>query len=133
MPSGPALPDPGRDEDPARRVPEPDDFPGVGSERWRFVPAGPDWMDDAGLREAYLAALIAGAREITAAGFANGTLLDRGPGCTALMGFADSQAGDDDRYVGACDDELVGAICAWDRVEAHAAARKHAAVAELIR
>ena len=28
---------------------------------------------------------------------------------------------------------LVGAICAWDRTEAHAAARKHAAVAEFIR
>ena len=34
---------------------------------------------------------------------------------------------------GATDDELVGAICAWDRVQSHAAARKHAAAAELIR
>ena len=31
------------------------------------------------------------------------------------------------------DGELDGAIKAWDRVEAHAAARKHAAVAEFIR
>ena len=31
------------------------------------------------------------------------------------------------------DDELGGAICAWDRVEAYASSRKHAAVAELIR
>ena len=41
--------------------------------------------------------------------------------------------GDDDRYEGACDDEVAGAISAWDRVEAWAAARKHAAVAEFIR
>ena len=44
-----------------------------------------------------------------------------------------SAAGDDDRYRGASDDELVGAVCAWDRVEANASARKHAAVAELLR
>ena len=31
------------------------------------------------------------------------------------------------------DDELGGAICAWDRVEAYASSRKHAAAAELIR
>ena len=30
-------------------------------------------------------------------------------------------------------DELLGVICAWDRVEANASARKHAAVAELVR
>jgi hypothetical protein len=47
--------------------------------------------------------------------------------------FAEEAAGDDDRYPGASDDELVGAICAWDRVEAYAGSRKHAAVAELIR
>ena len=29
--------------------------------------------------------------------------------------------------------EVLGVLCAWDRVEAHAAARKHAAAAELIR
>ena len=34
---------------------------------------------------------------------------------------------------GVSDDEVLGVLCAWDRVEAHAAARKHAAVAELIR
>ena len=47
--------------------------------------------------------------------------------------FADEAAGDGDRYRGASDDELVGAVCAWDRVEANASARKHAAVAELLR
>ena len=68
-----------------------------------------------------------------AAGFGAGMLLDVMPGCGALAGFAAEAAGDDDRYEGACDDEVAGAISAWDRVEAHAAARKHAAVAEFIR
>ena len=67
------------------------------------------------------------------AGFAAGMLLDTMPGCNALAGFAAEAAGDDDRYAGAHDDEVAGAIAAWDRVEAHAAARKYAAVAEFIR
>ena len=36
-------------------------------------------------------------------------------------------------FGGASDDEMLGVLCAWDRLEAHAAARKHAAVAELAR
>jgi Domain of unknown function (DUF222) len=68
-----------------------------------------------------------------AAGFGAGMLLDVMPGCGALAGFAAGAAGDDDRYAGACDDEVAGAVAAWDRVEAWAAARKHAAVAEFIR
>ena len=68
-----------------------------------------------------------------AAGFGAGMLLDVMPGCGALAGFAAEAAGDGDRYEGACDDEVAGAIAAWDRVEAWAAARKHAAVAEFIR
>ncbi|HEY6312248.1 MAG TPA: DUF222 domain-containing protein [Streptosporangiaceae bacterium] len=68
-----------------------------------------------------------------AAGFAAGRELDTTPGCAGLALFAEDAAGPDDRYLGASDDELVGAICAWDRVEASAAARKHAAAAELIR
>ena len=68
-----------------------------------------------------------------AAGFATGMVLDTMPGCNALAGFAAEAAGEDDRYGGASDDEIAGALCAWDRVEAHASARKHAATAELIR
>ena len=55
------------------------------------------------------------------------------PGGNALAGFAAEAAGEDDRYEGASDDEVAGAISAWDRVEAYACARKHAAVAEFIR
>jgi hypothetical protein len=68
-----------------------------------------------------------------AAGFGAGMALDVMPGCGALAGFAAEAAGEDDRYQGACDDEVAGAIAAWDRVEAYAAARKCAAVAEFIR
>jgi Domain of unknown function (DUF222) len=68
-----------------------------------------------------------------AAGFAAGQPLDVAPGCPSLGLFADDAAGDGDRYAGATDDELIGAICAWDRIEANASACKHAAVAELIR
>ncbi len=68
-----------------------------------------------------------------ASGFASGKPLDAAPGCVTLARFAEEAAGQDDRYPGASDDELLGVIAAWDRVEAHACARKHAAVAELIR
>ena len=207
----PASPDPGPD-DPRPGAPAgPDEFPALGSPRWRLLPPGTDPMEDPQVREAYLdalaeedepadpdeeedpdnapppglddaqlAELVAGARQVTvdraradalaarlgetaamaavaaaigrrgpgmpgsarsfpgeyasaAAGFATGKPLDAAPGCASLGLFAEDAAGDEDRYPGASDDELLGAICAWDRVEAHASARKHAAVAELIR
>src|SRR5580692_3975320 len=68
-----------------------------------------------------------------ASGFASGMPLDVAPGCPTLAQFAEEAAGADDRYPGVSDDELVGAICAWQRSESYMAARKHAAVAELIR
>ena len=68
-----------------------------------------------------------------ASGFASGKPLDVAPGCLTLGQFAEVAAGEDDRYPGAGDDELAGVICAWDRVEAYAGSRKHAAVAELLR
>ena len=68
-----------------------------------------------------------------AAGFATGKPLDVAPGCATVASFLEVTAGGDDRYGGASDDELLGVIGAWDRVEANASARKHTAVAELIR
>jgi hypothetical protein len=68
-----------------------------------------------------------------AAGFATGMPLDVAPGCATLASFLEGAAGSDDRYAGATDDELIGVICGWDRAEAYASARKHAAVAEFIR
>jgi hypothetical protein len=152
----------GRDEDPSRRG-DPGDPGFGGAGEWRLLPPGTDWMDDEewdarrasrageqepddpeleqdpdhspppGLDGAQLAELIAGGRQVTNTVFGEGTPLDSCPGGIALMGFADRAAGAGDRYAGCGDDGLVGAIGAWDRVEAHAAARKFAAVAELVR
>src|SRR6266566_8829386 len=68
-----------------------------------------------------------------AAGFGPGMVLDVLPGCAGLAAAADAAAGEDDRFAGASEAELVGVLCAWDRVEAHAEARKLAVVAELAR
>ena len=68
-----------------------------------------------------------------AAGFGSGQPLDIAAGCATLGSFLEAAAGDEDRYAGASDDELLGVICAWDRDEANASAGKHAAIAELIR
>ena len=68
-----------------------------------------------------------------AASFGSGMALDVLPGCAGLAVAADAAAGEDDAFAGVSDGELIGVLCAWDRVEAHAAARKLAAVAELIR
>ena len=194
MGTGPALPDPGRDEDPPGLPAGPDDFPGVGSDRWRLLPSSADWPEWAhdeaylaalaeedepddpdlyqdpdnapppGMDDAQLAELIAEARQVPedqaaaawlagrrgpgmpgsarrfpgvcagpAAGFGSGRELDTAPGGAVLALFAEEAAGGDDGYWGASEDELVGVICAWDRAEAYMAARKHAAVAELIR
>src|SRR5207344_2695868 len=68
-----------------------------------------------------------------AAAFGPGMALDVTPGCAGLAVAADAAAGDDDQFTGVSDAELLGVVCAWDRVEAHAAARKLAAVAEVYR
>jgi hypothetical protein len=74
-----------------------------------------------------------GERVPWSAGFAKGGLADDLPGGSELAFLADVAAGPDDRYAGATDGELDGAIAAWDRIEAHASARKHLAIAEFIR
>ena len=67
-----------------------------------------------------------------AAGFGPGMALDVLPGCAQLAVAADAAAGDD-RFAGVSEAELIGIMCGWDRVEAHAAARKLAAIGELAR
>jgi uncharacterized protein DUF222 len=67
-----------------------------------------------------------------AAAFGPGMIFDLLPGCAQLAVAADA-AVEDDGFAGVSEAELVGIMCAWDRVEAHAAARKLAAVAELDR
>jgi hypothetical protein len=68
-----------------------------------------------------------------AAAFGPGMALDVLPGCAGLAVAADAAAGEGDGFAGVSEGELVGVVCAWDRVEAHAAAQKLAAVAELAR
>ena len=68
-----------------------------------------------------------------AAAFGPGMPLDVLPGGAALAVAADAAAGDDGRFAGVSEAELLGVVCAWDRVEAHAAARKLAAIGELAR
>lgn len=133
MPSTPALPDPGRDDDP------------------RPVPAWPDWMDGPGylaLRDADedwdLSGQVpgddpppeAGEDDLAvgaAAEFASGRPLDVAPAGPVLGSFLTDAAGEDDRYQGVSDDALEGLIAGWDRMEAYDCSRKHAAIAELAR
>src|SRR5438067_10570613 len=65
-----------------------------------------------------------------AAGFGPGMPLDVLAGCAGLAVAADAAAGEDGGFAGLSEAELAGVLCAWGRVEAHAAARKLAAVAE---
>ena len=66
-----------------------------------------------------------------AAAFGPGMALDVLPGCAGLAVAADAAA--EDGFAGVSEAELIGVMCGWDRVEAHAHARKLAAVAELAR
>ncbi len=74
----------------------------------------------------------AGESSSAAAGFGTGQCLDVMPACADLAVLADRAAGDGS-YQGVSDDELTGVVCAWDRLESHAAARKLAAAAALSR
>src|SRR6266700_1544176 len=67
-----------------------------------------------------------------AAAFGPGMIFDVLPGCAQLAVAADAAA-EEDRFAGISEAELAGIMCAWDRVEAHAAARKLAAIGELAR
>ena len=68
-----------------------------------------------------------------AAAFGPGMTMDVLPGCPQLAVAADAAAGEDARFAGVSEAELIGVMCGWDRVEAHAHARKLAVIAELAR
>src|SRR6185437_11416019 len=92
-------------------------------------PPGPSWDDE----EEDEPDPEPGERVAWSAGFAKSGIADELPGGSSLAFLADAAAGDEDRYPGATDAELDGVIAAWDRVESHASARKHLAIAEFIR
>src|SRR6266700_2675742 len=126
MPQEPVPADPGWDDDPAWSRPDPvpaEDEP-FDPEEW-LDPEGPPLGEDELTPEE-----LAG---IQNPAFGPGTALDVMPGCPELALFADAAAGADDSFNGVSADELVGVLGAWDRLEAHVAARKLAMVAELIR
>src|SRR5581483_3445478 len=79
------------------------------------------------------AQMLAGVCAGPGGGFATGQVLDVAPGGPVLLGLAERSAGEDDRFTGLSDDELLGVICALDRSEASACSLKHAAAAALIR
>ena len=78
------------------------------------------------------ARVLPGESASPAAGFGPGMAMDVLPGCAGLAVAADAAA-KDDSFAGVSEGELVGLLGAWDRVEAHAAARKLAVIAELDR
>jgi hypothetical protein len=162
MPPKPVPADPGRDEDlawldrdPERETwldrarehddpPEPEEFGG-------FPELTPDELaeiEDAaadellaieaattgrrGPRQPGSARVFPGESSSPAAAFGPGMVFDVLPGGAALAVAADAAA-EEDRFDGVSEGELIGVMCAWDRVEAHAAARKLAMVAELDR
>src|SRR5689334_24799003 len=181
MPSVPASPDPGRDEDPAwldrdpmtaaereawldRLCAQDNDPADAPQEYWDpgscAPPPGQDELtadELAGAAEAAADEMLAldaastgrrgpgqagsarvfpGESDSRAAGFGTGMAWDVTPGCAQLAVAADAavdSGGPGDSFAGAADHELAGVVCAWDRVEAHAAARKLTAVAEVFR
>ncbi len=129
MPSGPAHADPA--SEPGDPVPASDWMSAAEWEAWCDATAVDDEPPAPGDEDEEPDRAPGDPAE--ALGFASGGLLDGLPGGGMLAFYADAAAGEDDRYAGTSDNELDGVISAWDRVEAYACARKHAAVAEFIR
>ena len=155
MPPEPAPADPGWDDDPAWSRPDPvseaDEPPDAEEDPadWEPLTAGElaeirefaaadarVWAGMAGRRgpgQSGSARIYPGESASRAAAFGSGLALDVMPACPGLALSADAAAGEDDSYPGVSDDELLGVLAAWDRLEAHMAARKLAAVAEWYR
>src|SRR5690242_7626568 len=161
MPASPAPADPGWDDDPLTaaereasrdRLCEQDE--GYREEEDEFGDVGPFTSEElAEIRQAAADELLAveaattgrrgpgqpgsarifpGQSSSPAAGFGPGMQLDVLPGCAGLAVAADAAAGEDGGFAGVSEAELVGVVCAWDRVEARAGARKLAELAATI-
>lgn len=68
-----------------------------------------------------------------AAGFRSGGLLDSAKPGAALAGFADDASGENRDFANVRDDELIGLLRAWQRIESFGTSGKLSAIAELIR
>src|SRR6478735_391428 len=142
MPPEPVPADPGWDEDPP--LDEPEEYEDYGSltgeELAEISEAAADELlaveaatsGRRGPGQPGSARVFPGQSCSPAAAFGPGMVFDVLPGCAQLAVAADAAVADD-RFAGISEGELVGMLCAWDRVEAHAAARKLAVVAELDR
>jgi hypothetical protein len=75
------------------------------------------------------ARIPAGESSSRAAAFGTGMALDVMPACPGLALAADAAVGPGDCFDGVSDGELAGVLAAWDRLEAHMAARKLAGAA----
>src|SRR6478735_2748052 len=143
MPPEPVPADPGWDEDPP--LDEPEEYEDYGSltgeELAEISEAAADELlaveaatsGRRGPGQPGSARVFPGQSSSTAAAFGPGMVFDVLPGCAGLAVAADAAAGEDGGFAEVYEAELVGVVCAWDRVEAHAAARKLAAIAELAR
>src|SRR5690349_5507058 len=131
MPRGPAHADPA--SEPGDPVPAPDPMSAEEWEAWCDLTAGIEGGPPPDLGWDEEPEPGSGEPVAWTAGFAKGGLADGLPGGSELAFLADAAAGDEDRYPGATDGELDGLIAAWDRLEAHASARKYLAIAEFIR
>jgi len=65
-----------------------------------------------------------------AGGFASGGPLDAAPAEPAVAALAEEATGPDGRCTGATDDELIGMLRFWQRLESRGTARKLAVIAE---
>ncbi len=161
MPPEPVPADPGRDEDlawldrdPERETwldralehedpPEPEEFGGfpelTADELAEIEDAAADELlaieaattGRRGPGQPGSARVFPGQSSSPAAAFGPGMVFDVLPGGAQLAAAAD--AAGEERFDGVPEGELVGLLCAWDRVEAHAASRKLAVISELAR
>ena len=81
----------------------------------------------------YSGQLAPGVYRNRTAGFANGGALDTAAPCAALAVMVEDAAGPDGTYPGASADEILGAVCALDRLQGYLAACKYQAVAAFIK
>src|SRR5271165_6927733 len=112
-----------------------DEWPGAEGP-WRETVAVPEVLTAGFLPRDVPAGALSGLSVLAAgpaAGFGSGNELDAmRPGVT-LAGFADDITGPEGRCAGASDDQLIGVLRAWDRLESWTAARKLSVITELIR